>query len=150
MIDFLCNNNWTKIRFPGEIHQHSLNGWVLCFVDAPERIAAIRNIMMRPGGRRGQQRQDKSALDKYKLTPGTGGTYRNYYSIINNVVINIRINITYMIQDQHDQHFNWFPSWNWWKVNRKFEKLSWLLYDESRVRKWWYSVGNPAIMIITN
>ena len=24
MIDFLCNNNWTKIRFPGEIHQNIL------------------------------------------------------------------------------------------------------------------------------
>ena len=24
IIDFLCNNNWTKIRFPGEIHQNSL------------------------------------------------------------------------------------------------------------------------------
>ena len=38
----------------------------------------------------GDNKDKINQQDKYNLTPGTGGTYRNYYSIINNVVVNIR------------------------------------------------------------
>ena len=49
---------------------------------------SLANIIMR---REAGDNKDKiNQQDKYNLTPGTGGTYRNYYSIINNVVVNIR------------------------------------------------------------